>query len=85
MFTAHATAMKYIGRLESPRPRKTDAMMLYAVISGTPRKQMRRYATVPDTASAGVDMTAAIGRASASSSPVTATLSTRNSVIALPV
>ena len=42
MFAAHAMAMKYIGRLESPRPRKMDAMMLYAVISGTPRKQMRR-------------------------------------------
>lgn len=42
MFAAHAMAMKYIGRFESPRPRKMDAMMLYAVISGTPRKQMRR-------------------------------------------
>ena len=42
-------------------------------------------ATVPGTASAGVDMTAAIGRASASSTPVTTTLSARNSVVVLPM
>jgi hypothetical protein len=40
---------------------------------------------VPGTASAGVDMTAAIGRASASSTPVTTTLSARNSVVVLPM
>ena len=33
----------------------------------------------------GVDMTAAIGRASASSSPVSTTLSARNSVVVLPM
>ena len=40
---------------------------------------------MPGTASAGVDMTAAIGRASASSSPVSTTLSARNSVVVLPM
>ena len=40
---------------------------------------------MPGTASAGVDMTAAIGRASASSTPVTTTLSARNSVVVLPM
>lgn len=39
---AQATAIKYIGLLESPSPRKIDAMILYAVMHGTPIKQMIR-------------------------------------------
>lgn len=35
-------AIKYIGLLESPSPRKIDAMILYAVMHGTPIKQMIR-------------------------------------------
>ena len=42
MLAAHATAMKYIGLLESPSPRKMAAMTLYAVMQGMPMKQMVR-------------------------------------------
>lgn len=38
----HATAMKYIGLLESPMPRNTELMTLYAVMKGIPIKQMVR-------------------------------------------
>ena len=38
----HATAIKYIGLLESPRPLKIELMILYAVIKGIPAKQIIR-------------------------------------------
>ena len=37
-----AQAMKYMGLLLSPRPRKIEAMMLYAVMNGIPIKQTVR-------------------------------------------
>ena len=37
-----ATAIKYMGRLLSPIPRKMALMMLYAVIKGTPKKHTVR-------------------------------------------
>ena len=42
MFATQATAMKYIGLLESPIPRKMELIMLYAVIKGMPIKQIVR-------------------------------------------
>ena len=42
MLATQATAMKYMGLLESPSPRKMELMMLYAVMHGIPRKQMVR-------------------------------------------
>ena len=42
MLTTQATAMKYMGFLLSPRPRKIEAMMLYAVMNGIPIKQTVR-------------------------------------------
>ena len=77
--------MKYIGLFESPMPRKTELMILYAVMSGMPMKQIVRYATVPSTASAGVDMTATICRTSTSNTTVSTTESIMNSVAVLPM
>ena len=76
--------MKYIGLLLSPMPRKMELMMLYAVIKGIPRKQMVRYATVPSTASAGVDITPTIGRTRSSSTTVSTMESPKKSVTVLP-
>ena len=84
MLAAQATATKYMGLLESPSPRKMELMMLYAVIKGMPIKQMVRYWTVPSTASAGVDMTAAMGRTSASSAAVSTRDTAMNRVTLLP-
>ena len=42
MLAAQATAMKYMGLLESPRPRKIELMILYAEMNGMPMKQMAR-------------------------------------------
>ena len=61
------------------------AMMLYAVMQGMPMKQMVRYARVPATASAGVDMMAVMGPSSPASSPASAAESTRNSTAPLPM
>ena len=58
ILSAHEQVVqRYVGRardcdeihraLESPMPRKTELMILYAVMSGMPMKQMVRYATVP--------------------------------------
>ena len=55
MLLTQAMAMKYIGLRESPRPRKMDARMLYAVMQGMPMKHKIRYALVPATASSGTD------------------------------
>ena len=65
--------MKYMGLLLSPIPRNMELIMLYAVIKGMPIKQTVRYATVPSTASAGVDITETMGCTSKSSSTVRAT------------
>ena len=81
----HATAMKYIGRRESPIPRKMELMMLYAVINGIPRKQTRRYDTVPSTASAGVAITEVIGRISAHRMPARTMDRARNKVTVPPI
>ena len=43
--------------MESPIPRKTELIMLYAVMNGIPIKQMFRYQINPSTASSGVAMT----------------------------
>ena len=40
LFMIQATAIKYIGVLESPIPRKIELMMLYAVMKGIPIKQI---------------------------------------------
>ena len=42
IFTTQATAIKYIGLLESPSPRKIELITLYAVIKGIPIKQIVR-------------------------------------------
>ena len=42
MFAAQAMAMKYMGLLLSPMPRKMELRMLYAVMNGMPMKQMVR-------------------------------------------
>ena len=63
---AQATAIKYMGLLLSPMPRKIELIMLYAVIKGMPIKQMVRYAAVPPMASVGVDIAKTIGRTSTS-------------------
>ena len=85
MLAAHATAMKYIGLLESPMPRKIALMTLYAEMNGMPIKQTVRYATVPGTASAGVDIQTAIGSAIRASTAVSATETAIKSVTVLPM
>ena len=85
MFAAQATAMNIIGLFESPRPRKMELMMLYAVMNGIPMKQIVRYACVPSAASAGVDITETMGLTSARSSAVMTTDSSMNSVTVLPM
>ena len=77
--------MKIIGLLESPNPRKIELMMLYAVMKGIPIKQIRRYAMVPETASAGTDMTRVIGLTRNSSPTVNTTETDRKSVMVLPI
>ena len=42
MFAAHAIAIKYIGLLLSPIPRKIELIILYAVINGIPTKHIVR-------------------------------------------
>ena len=84
MLVTHAAAMKYIGLLLSPRPRKMELVMLYAVINGMPIKQTVRYRTVPSTASAGVDIMPTIGRTRMSKSAASPTDSAINSVTVLP-
>ena len=42
MLAAQAAAMKYMGLLLSPSPRKMEEMMLYAVMKGMPKKHMVR-------------------------------------------
>ena len=57
-------------------------MMLYAVMQGMPIKQMVRYARVPATASAGVDMMAVMGPTSAASSAASAAVFARTDGVA---
>ena len=78
-------AIKYMGVLLSPMPRNTELMMLYAVINGMPIKQTVRYAAVPSTACAGVDMTETMGSTSKSSTIVSVTETAMNSVTVLPI
>ena len=78
-------AIKYIGLLESPSPRKMELMILYAVIKGMPIKQIIRYVTVPDTASAGVDMTDTIGFTKSSNNRVAAADRPINRAAVLPI
>ena len=79
MFAAQATAMNIIGLFESPRPRKMELMMLYAVMNGIPMKQIVRYARVPSAASAGVDITETMGFTSTSSTAISTSATVRNS------
>ena len=85
MFAPQAIAIKYIGLFESPMPRKTELMTLYAVIHGIPTKQIVRYATVPSTASAGVDITATIGRTMQRKNAIIATETMQNKITVLPM
>lgn len=84
MFAAQATAMKYMGLLLSPMPRKMLLMMLYAVINGMPIKHTVRYRAVPSTASAGVDITETMGSTSSTSAAVSTTETSMNSVTVFP-
>ena len=65
-------AMKNIGVLLSPIPRKMDAMILYAVMNGIPIKHMVRYEAVPSMAFSGVDIAETTGSSSRSKSAVIA-------------
>ena len=84
IFAAHATAIKYIGLLLSPIPRKIELIILYAVINGIPTKHMVRYAAVPSAASAGVDIAATIARTDRSKTTVITTETAINNVTVLP-
>ena len=77
--------MKYIGLLLSPRPRKMELMILYAVINGIPIKQMMREAAVPSDGSAGVDITEMLGRTSTSRITISVTETAINSVTVFPM
>ena len=85
ILAAQATAIKYIGLLESPKPRKTELMMLYAVMNGMPMKQMVRYCTVPGTASAGTPIRPTSGRTAATSTAVKPRETAMNRVTVLPM
>lgn len=60
-------------------------MTLYAVIHGIPTKQIVRYATVPSTASAGVDITATIGRTMQRKNAIIAAETIQNKITVLPM
>ena len=71
--------------LESPKPRKTELMMLYAEMNGMPMKQMVRYCTVPGTASAGTPIRPTSGRTAATSTVVKPRETAMNRVTVLPM
>ena len=81
---AQATAIKYMGLLLSPIPRKIELIMLYAVIKGMPIKQMVRHAAVPPMASVGVDIAETIGRTSTSKTAISVMDTAIKSVTVLP-
>ena len=85
MLTTQATATKYIGRVESPNPRKIEAMILYAMMKGMPAKHTVRYWAVPSTASGGVSIRLTMALRPQSSAPVVSTASRANSVTVLPM
>ena len=65
-------AMKNIGVLLSPIPRKMEAMTLYAVMNGIPIKHTVRYEAVPSMAFSGVDIAETTGSSNRSKSAVIA-------------
>lgn len=73
-----------VGLLLSPIPRKMELMILYAVINGIPMKHIVRYATVPFTASSGVDIAETIGPTSASKVAISVMDNAINSVMVFP-
>ena len=56
--------------MESPIPRKTELIMLYAVMNGIPIKQIFKYQINPSTASSGVAMTDTIALTESSNNTV---------------
>jgi hypothetical protein len=78
-------AIKYIGLLESPIPRKIELIMLYPVINGIPIMQIVRYVTVSENASGGVNIIAAIGFTAMSNTIMIMTDKDINRVIVFPM
>ena len=74
-----------MGLFESPSPLKIELNILYAVIKGTPIKQIVRYSRAPEAASIGVDITETIEFTNKSSKTVAAAETTAKSVTVLPM
>ena len=78
-------AIKYIGLRESPSPRNTELITLYAVIKGIPAKQIVRYIFVCATDSAGTAITFTMGATSSKSAAVKSSETTVNTLTVLPM
>ena len=85
MFAIHATAIKYIGLLESPSPLNMAAITLYATIKGIPAKHTFKYALVSSIASSGVLITLTIGATSTSNTNDNTTATNAKSTIVFPI